>query len=33
MPPAFYMSEEDQEGRNAWLKRRPPNFGTYRKRP
>ena len=29
----FYMSEEGQEGRNAWLERRPPNFGKYRKRP
>jgi len=27
------MSEEGQEGRNAWLERRPPNFGKYRKRP
>ncbi len=29
----FYMTEEGQEGRNAWLERRPPNFGKYRKRP
>ncbi|HSG23537.1 MAG TPA: 1,4-dihydroxy-2-naphthoyl-CoA synthase [Azonexus sp.] len=29
----FYMSEEGQEGRNAWLERRPPKFGKYRKRP
>ena len=29
----FYMSEEGQEGRNAWLERRPPDFGKYRKRP
>ena len=29
----FYMSEEGQEGRNAWLERRPPNFAKYRKRP
>ena len=29
----FYMSEEGQEGRNAWLERRPPNFSKYRKRP
>jgi naphthoate synthase len=28
----FYMSEEGQEGRNAWLERRPPDFGKYRKR-
>lgn len=29
----FYMSEEGQEGRNAWLERRPPDFTRYRKRP
>ena len=29
----FYMTEEGQEGKNAWLERRPPNFGKYRKRP
>ncbi|MDR2188293.1 MAG: 1,4-dihydroxy-2-naphthoyl-CoA synthase [Azonexus sp.] len=29
----FYMSEEGQEGRNAWLERRPPDFARYRKRP
>lgn len=29
----FYMSEEGQEGRNAWLERRAPDFGKYRKRP
>ena len=29
----FYMSEEGQEGRNAWLERRQPNFGKYRTRP
>jgi len=29
----FYMSEEGQEGRNAWLERRPPNLSKYRKRP
>jgi naphthoate synthase len=29
----FYMSEEGQEGRNAWLERRPPDFAKYRKRP
>jgi len=29
----FYMTEEGQEGRNAWLERRPPDFAKYRKRP
>ena len=29
----FYMSAEGQEGRNAWLERRPPDFAPYRKRP
>jgi naphthoate synthase len=29
----FYMSDEGQEGRNAWLDRRPPDFGKYRRRP
>ncbi|WP_434516017.1 1,4-dihydroxy-2-naphthoyl-CoA synthase [Dechloromonas sp. ARDL1] len=29
----FYMTNEGQEGRNAWLERRPPDFGKYRKRP
>ena len=29
----FYMTKEGQEGRNAWLERRPPDFGKYRKRP
>jgi len=29
----FYMTAEGQEGRNAWLERRPPAFGKYRKRP
>lgn len=29
----FYMTEEGQEGRDAWLERRPPDFGKYRKRP
>jgi len=29
----FYMTAEGQEGRNAWLERRPPDFGKYRKRP
>jgi naphthoate synthase len=29
----FYMTAEGQEGRNAWLERRPPDFSRYRKRP
>ncbi len=29
----FYMTAEGQEGRNAWLEKRPPNFGKYRRRP
>ncbi|MDD2884653.1 MAG: 1,4-dihydroxy-2-naphthoyl-CoA synthase [Dechloromonas sp.] len=29
----FYMTEEGQEGRNAWLERRPPDFKKYRQRP
>ena len=29
----FYMTAEGQEGRNAWLERRPPDFGKFRKRP
>jgi len=29
----FYMTEEGQEGRNAWLERRPPDFAKFRKRP
>ena len=29
----FYMTEEGQEGRNAWLEGRPPDFGKYRQRP
>ena len=29
----FYMSEEGQEGRNAWLEKRPPDFAKFRKRP
>ena len=29
----FYMSEEGQEGRNAFLEKRPPNFGRFPKRP
>ena len=29
----FYMTAEGQEGRDAWLERRSPDFGQYRKRP
>ncbi len=29
----FYMSEEAQEGRNAFLEKRPPDFDRYRRRP
>jgi len=29
----FYMTEEGREGRDAWLERRSPDFGKYRKRP
>lgn len=29
----FYMSEEGQEGRDAWLERRPPDFARFRRRP
>ena len=29
----FYMSEEGQEGRNAWQEGRKPDFGKYPKRP
>ena len=29
----FYMSEEGQEGRNAYQERRPPNFSQFPKRP
>ena len=29
----FYMTAEGQEGRNAWLERRPPDFAKYRRRP
>lgn len=29
----FYMSAEGQEGRNAWLEKRPPDFAAFRKRP
>jgi len=29
----FYMTAEGQEGKNAWLEKRPPDFGKYRRRP
>ena len=29
----FYMTEEGQEGRNAWLEKRPPDFGKFPRRP
>ncbi|MGQ0679312.1 MAG: 1,4-dihydroxy-2-naphthoyl-CoA synthase [Actinomycetota bacterium] len=29
----YYMSEEAQEGRNAYLEKRPPDFGKFPKRP
>jgi len=29
----FYMTEEGQEGRNAWLEKRPPDFSKFRQRP
>lgn len=29
----FYMSEEGQEGRNAFVEKRPPDFGKFPKRP
>ena len=29
----FYMSEEGQEGRNAFLEKRAPDFGKFPKRP
>ena len=29
----FYLSEEAQEGRNAYLERRPPDFSQFPKRP
>lgn len=29
----FYMSEEGQEGRNAFLERRPPDFSRFPRRP
>ena len=29
----FYMSEEGQEGRNAWLEKRKPDFSRFPRRP
>ena len=29
----FYMTAEGQEGRDAWLEKRPPDFTKYRRRP
>lgn len=29
----FYMTEEGQEGRNAWLEKRPPDFSKFPRRP
>ena len=29
----FYMTEEGQEGRNAFVEKRPPNFSKFPKRP
>ena len=29
----FYMSEEGQEGRNAFVEKRPPDFSRYPRRP
>jgi naphthoate synthase len=29
----YYLSEEAQEGRNAYLEKRPPDFGRFPKRP
>ena len=29
----FYMSEEGQEGRNAFLEKRPPDFGRFPRLP
>ena len=29
----FYMTEEGQEGRNAFLEKRPPDFGRFPRRP
>ena len=29
----FYMTAEGQEGRNAWIEKRKPDFSRYRRRP
>ena len=29
----FYQTEEAQEGRDAYVERRPPDFGRFPKRP
>ncbi len=29
----FYMTEEGQEGRNAFIEKRPPDFSPYKRRP
>jgi naphthoate synthase len=29
----FYMTAEGQEGRDAYLERRPPDFGKFPRRP
>ena len=29
----FYMSEEGQEGRNAYLEKRPPDFSRFTRHP
>jgi len=29
----FYMTEEGQEGRNAFIEKRTPNFSTFKRRP
>ncbi|MGA2928766.1 MAG: 1,4-dihydroxy-2-naphthoyl-CoA synthase, partial [Solirubrobacteraceae bacterium] len=29
----FYMSDEAQEGRDAFLQRRPPDFAQFPRRP
>jgi naphthoate synthase len=29
----FYMTEEGQEGRDAYMEKRDPNFGKFPKRP
>jgi naphthoate synthase len=29
----FYMSEEGQEGKNAFLEKRPPDFSRFKRHP